>query len=432
MFIEIDTDESCMIHEYFPSLKVPFMREYCEPWCFEEVKSIHNESASGYMRTIFQDPFAEESLSVNSFRIDADKIFYWGEIESYSEVVSGEDGPLEIEGTKYIYAVVDNDDFLLVLFRTEDHCTYIDSNPKDSWDIIDIDAHNLIGNVIDDIEDDECSPEKRNYVFLIDNSGNPVINMKKLKEIGFVPKEQRKKLLWPEKQTDIQEQDNRKKKNEDRQLSETDIVNESNEPEVSEDYGNWIQKLIEIESVIERKGHEVVRPLTREEQEKACDLVSKATKGNFSYCMDKYGYRGRIIQNRLVPWEEVYNMLIQLPFLQCELIFLPFNPDFFENMEIGQDRMNFFKKIGYIPVQAHVRKEDRYIAVNTYISSKEDSYDEDGYGGGITDEYAAGIIDDKGRWALPFEYCIDSYLTYYHSLGSDSFVLEEKRKSIGI
>ena len=164
------------------------------------------------MRTIFQDPFAEESLSVNSFRIDADKIFYWGEIESYSEAVSGEDGPLEIEGTKYIYAVVDNDDFLLVLFRTEDHCTYIDSNPKDSWDIIDIDAHNLIGNVIDDIEDDECSPEKRNYVFLIDNSGNPVINMKKLNEIGFVPKEQRKKLLWPEKLTDIQEQDNRKKR----------------------------------------------------------------------------------------------------------------------------------------------------------------------------------------------------------------------------
>lgn len=197
-----------------PSLRLPFLEEYCGLECFEEAKRIHDvDPYNGYTQyySKFQDPYAAGFLDVNCFRIDEVNTFYWAEILCFSfDVVDGVTGPYGIEQRIFIYAVLDNDNGLVVPYRTEKHETFIEypSAPDDDvfvderyfdpigLDDTIIDEEQLTDNAANGSKVKVSSQDESNYVFTFDCSGNPVINMKKLEKIGFVPKEKRKKLIW--------------------------------------------------------------------------------------------------------------------------------------------------------------------------------------------------------------------------------------------
>ena len=61
------------------------------------------------------------------------------------------------------------------------------------------------------------------------------------------------------------------------------------------------------------------------------------------------------------------------------------------------------------------------------ISSYEESYDSEDYGGGTTDGYTVGIIDDQGRWAYPLTHCIDTEQLSFGELCSADYLPEDKR-----
>ena len=184
----------------------------------------------------------------------------------------------------------------------------------------------------------------------------------------------------------------------------------------------WVEELKQIESVITWEDATVTRKMTEEDQNKAAQVVEEGTDGVFRYYRSKYGYRGSLYQQKLIPWGELYNTLLQLPFCQCEGIMLPFDEDVISKFHISKERADKYRAWGCLPVEPFVRKEDKYIVVSLFVSSRYESYDEDGYGGGDVDEYAVGIIDPEGRWALPFKRCDDVRVSSIRETSAENFI----------
>ena len=133
-----------------------------------------------------------------------------------------------------------------------------------------------------------------------------------------------------------------------------------------------------------------------------------------------------------ITWEEAYQRILDSPFGYWPKINIPFYRDEM-TAERGlagscyDDVYNKLEKAGFVKVRTHLKKNDNYVLVDFWIRSYEESYDGDGYGGGTTDEYAVGIIDDQGRWAYPLTRCIDSHLTSFDKLCSADYLPEDKR-----
>ena len=133
-----------------------------------------------------------------------------------------------------------------------------------------------------------------------------------------------------------------------------------------------------------------------------------------------------------ITWEEAYQRILDSAFGYWPKINIPFYRDEM-TAERGlagscyDDVYNKLEKAGFVKVRTHLKKNDNYVLVDFWIRSYEESYDGDGYGGGTTDEYAVGIIDDQGRWAYPLTRCIDSHLTSFDKLCSADYLPEDKR-----
>lgn len=192
----------------------------------------------------------------------------------------------------------------------------------------------------------------------------------------------------------------------------------------------WIKQLIDVESVITWEGHDIVRTLTQEEQAKAKDIVSIGSEDAFVYVPTKSGYHGTLFQNKMLPWGTLYPILLQLPFYKCECIMLPLNDEIMKCLQRNPKRADEIQKLGFVPARPSVRKEDNYIACSIYLSTRFESYDEDGYGGGDEDSYIVGIIDPQGRWAMLPKECIDIYVQDTKETHSAEFLPETMRQSI--
>lgn len=192
----------------------------------------------------------------------------------------------------------------------------------------------------------------------------------------------------------------------------------------------WIKQLIEVESVITWKGYDIVRTLTQEEQAKAKDIVSAGSEDAFVYIPTTSGYHGTLVQNKMLPWETLYPILLQLPFCKCECIMLPLNDEIMNCLQRNPKRRDEIQKLGFIPARPFVRKEDNYIAFSIYLSTRFESYDEDGYGGGNEDSYIVGIIDPQGRWAMLPQECIDIYVSDTRETNSADFLPDTMRQPV--
>lgn len=196
---------------------------------------------------------------------------------------------------------------------------------------------------------------------------------------------------------------------------------------------DWIKQLIEVESVLKYVGFELTRTLTEEEQSKAKEIVAVGTNGNFVYWPNQYGYRGEILQRKMIAWEDLYSVLLQLPFCQCEQILLPLDEDILEFFR-RRDPETLEKLLaqGFIVAKPHVRKLDQFIAISIYLYSHFVNYDEDGYGGGEDDYYIVGIIDPQGRWALPPQVCVDFNKSTVEESEPSTFIPDAERKLLQI
>ena len=131
-------------------------------------------------------------------------------------------------------------------------------------------------------------------------------------------------------------------------------------------------------------------------------------------------------------WEEAYQRILDSPFGYWPKIKIPFHRDEM-TAERGlagscyDDVYNKLDKAGFVKSRTHLKKNDHYVLVDFWIRSYDDLNDGDGYGGGTTDEYAVGIIDNQGRWAYPLTHCIDSHLTSFGELCSADYLPEDKR-----
>ena len=192
----------------------------------------------------------------------------------------------------------------------------------------------------------------------------------------------------------------------------------------------WIEKLKELKSGFVWDGNKATRFLTKEEMCLAQSFVEKETLGAFCYQPNDYGYPGNIMQCKKRPWKELYQTLVELPFCKCSQILIPWCPSHIEKFHIEPERIEAFIANGSIPVIPHVRKEDQYISVALYLSSRFEPYDEDGYGGGDVDEYAVAVIDKEGRLAYPFTHCVDIHLNSTMDISSNEFLSDIKRKSL--
>ena len=193
----------------------------------------------------------------------------------------------------------------------------------------------------------------------------------------------------------------------------------------------WIKQLIEVESVITWEGFELSRTLTPDEQSRAKEIVASGSGGAFDYWPSKHGYRGELIQRKMLPWNILYSILVQLPFCQCEQILLPLNVDVLEFIKRrNPERIEKLLANGYISARPFVRKSDQFIVVSIYLYSHFENYDEDGYGGGEDDYYIVGIIDPQGRWALPPQECVDFRLGFIKDSDPSCFIAEDMRKPI--
>lgn len=193
----------------------------------------------------------------------------------------------------------------------------------------------------------------------------------------------------------------------------------------------WIKQLIEVESVITWEGFELSRILTPDEQSRAKEIVASGSDGAFDYWPSKHGYRGELIQRKLLPWNILYSILVQLPFCQCEQILLPLNDDVLEFFKRrNPERIEKLLANGYISARPFVRKSDHFIVISIYLYSRFENYDEDGYGGGDEDTYVVGIIDPQGRWALPPQECADFRIMSVEESDSSLFISDIERKKI--
>lgn len=193
---------------------------------------------------------------------------------------------------------------------------------------------------------------------------------------------------------------------------------------------HWIEQLKELESGFVWDGNKVARFLTKEEMCVAQSFVEKETLSNFYYQPNDFGYPGNIIQCKQLPWKELYQTLVELPFCKCNQILIPWNPLLIEKFHIEPERIETFINNGSIPVTPYVRKKDQYISVALYLSSRFEAYDENGYGGGYVDEYAVAVIDKEGRLAYPFTHCVDIHLNSMMDITSNGFFPDIKRKSL--
>ena len=66
-------------------------------------------------------------------------------------------------------------------------------------------------------------------------------------------------------------------------------------------------------------------------------------------------------------------------------------------------------------MQNHL-KNDYYVLVDFLLGSYEESYDSDGCGVRITDDYAVSIIDDQGCWAYSLTHCLNTQLLSFREL----------------
>lgn len=141
---------------------------------------------------------------------------------------------------------------------------------------------------------------------------------------------------------------------------------------------------------------------------------------------------GEVLNLQPITWVEAYQQILDSPFGYWPKINIPFHRDIM-TAERGlagscyDEVYDGLEKAGLVKVRTHLKKNDRYVLVDFWIRSYEESYDSDGYGGGITAEYAVGIIDDYGRWAYPLTRCIDSHLTSFDKLCSADYLPADKR-----
>lgn len=131
-------------------------------------------------------------------------------------------------------------------------------------------------------------------------------------------------------------------------------------------------------------------------------------------------------------WEEAYQRILDSCFGYWPKINIPFHRDemIAERGLAGScydDVYSKLEKAGFVKARTHLKKNDHYVLVDFWISSYEESYDGDGYGGGVTNEYAFGIIDDQGRWAYPLTRCLDSHLLSFGELCSADYLPEDNR-----
>ena len=87
----------------------------------------------------------------------------------------------------------------------------------------------------------------------------------------------------------------------------------------------------------------------------------------------------------------------------------------------------FFKASPFIN-----KKDPESIIVSLIIKRTEEEYDEDGYGGGIYEDYAFGVIDKNGCWAKPLSVSFSQIVNDLIRQGIDckEYCLEENRKSL--
>lgn len=133
-----------------------------------------------------------------------------------------------------------------------------------------------------------------------------------------------------------------------------------------------------------------------------------------------------------ITWDEAYQRILDSPFGHWPKINIPFHREYMTadcrlSGYMDNDLCNQLEMAGFVKVRTHLKKNDNYVLVDFWISSYEESYDCDGYGGGTTCEYAIGIIDDQGRWAYPLTRCIDSHLTSFEKLYSADYLPDDKR-----
>lgn len=81
-------------------------------------------------------------------------------------------------------------------------------------------------------------------------------------------------------------------------------------------------------------------------------------KRKFCYQPNELGYPGAILQCKMIPWLDLYQTLIELPFCKCKQILIPWTPSLVDKLRIETERIDSFATNGYIAVTPFVRKED--------------------------------------------------------------------------
>lgn len=185
----------------------------------------------------------------------------------------------------------------------------------------------------------------------------------------------------------------------------------------------------------EKSVNKEIRYLTLKDQEEAEKVVNTGTDGSFSYIKDRSFYTGIIVQDKPLNWSVLYDIIIKLPFGLCDRIILPFDKYFASGNDTPtfKDTLLFVEGKQYFTARPYLNKKDVesvivYFAVDTY----EEDYDEDGFGGGIYTDYAYGVIDKEGYWAVPLKkYCaVDLISSINHGLDPKYYSDQKNRKQV--
>lgn len=164
----------------------------------------------------------------------------------------------------------------------------------------------------------------------------------------------------------------------------------------------WIEQLKNIQSRIIWQGTEVTHYLTGDDHFELENVVSEGSGRCFSYIRDQI--RGNIIQEKPLPWNTLREILIRLPFACCKHILLPYDESyqFLNDYNLCAEQLISNNNKQYIKAEPFINKKDQQsIIISFLVNSREEDYDEDGFGGGTYDDYALGIIDSDGKWAIP-------------------------------
>src|SRR5574344_334569 len=204
------------------------------------------------------------------------------------------------------------------------------------------------------------------------------------------------------------------------------------------DKHGWIIKLINIHNRFQWEKDSVNKErtyLTIEDQAEAERVVDTGTDGSFSYIKDIYFYPGTIVQQKPLNWSVLYDIIIKLPFGLCDRIILPFDKSFASENDTPTFKATllFVEGKQYFTARPYLNKKDVesiivYFAVDTY----EEDYDEDGFGGGTYTDYAYGVIDKEGYWAVPLKKscAIDVISNVNDGLDPKYYSDQKKRKQV--